>query len=494
MFWDRIRWKPSVSHCAMAVFFIVGFSLRLYAAHFPNLIHPDEVFQTLEPAHRLAYGYGVVTWEWREGVRSWVFPAFLAAIMKATAWMGPGSSGYLWGISAVLSLLSLVTIWFAFAWTKRVSGIRAALFAAGTCAIWYDLVIFAPSALTGIVAAHVLLPGLYLGKYGERVPERTRMFLAGFLLGLAVSLRIELAPAIGFALIYFCYPNWRQRALPLACGFLLPVLVFGVVDAFTWSYPFQSFIKYFWVNAIEGRSALYGTSPWYWYVQALMLAMFPLSVLAIFGVRRSPFLAWFALIVLVSHSMISHKELRFIYSVLPIIVTLAAIGLEEFVRDFTARSTNGARIRNVAVMSTFTICCLLSYWYAPLFPYRRKDSVGIAAFNDLSRDPAVCGVAIYGIYWFITGGYAHLNKDIPILLIPSAGVLRNQASTFNALLTKQSSLPSTIGFKSAKCWHDGCLYTRRGLCRPPADSYEINRVLRETGDLMHIGKIAPGSR
>ena len=31
----------------------------------PNIFFPDEIFQTLEPAHRLVYGYGVISWEWR---------------------------------------------------------------------------------------------------------------------------------------------------------------------------------------------------------------------------------------------------------------------------------------------------------------------------------------------------------------------------------------------------------------------------------------------
>ena len=481
MLWNRSRWKPSVIHCALAVFFAVGFSLRLYAAHFPNLIHPDAIFQTLEPAHRLAYGYGVITWEWREGVRSWVFPAFLAAIMRATAWMGPGSSGYLWGISAVLSLLSLVTIWFGYLWAKRVSGIEAAVIAAGACAVWYDLVIFGPSTLTGVVAAHALLPGLYLGKYGERIPEGRRMLLAGLLLGLALSLRVELAPAIGFALLYFCYPNWRQRALPLACGFLLPVLVFGLVDAFTWSYPFQSFIKYVWVNAFEARSALYGTQPWYWYFLVLTEQMFPLFVLALFGLRRSQFLGWFALIVLVSHSMIGHKEIRFIYSVFPIVVTLAAIGLMEIVRYFTSKSKNPALVRNATIVSALTFCCLLSYWSIPLFPYWQKNAVGIAAFNRLSRDPAVCGVADYEL-WYSIGGYAHLHRDIPILLIANEHILRTEESAYNALLAKRSGFTSTMGFKPAECWPNGCLYTRPGPCAPPAKRYEINTVLRKIGE------------
>ena len=161
---------------------LIGLFLRVGAAiRFPNVNHTDEIFETQEPAHHLAYGYGVVTWEWRRGVRSWVFPAFLAGVMRTTDWMGPGSKGYELGIAIVLSLLSLTTVWFGFAWAKRASGTDAAIIAAGACATWYELIYFAPKALTEVVATHALLPGLYLGIYGERLGERKRMFLARFI-------------------------------------------------------------------------------------------------------------------------------------------------------------------------------------------------------------------------------------------------------------------------------------------------------------------------
>ena len=188
---------------------LLGLFLRIGAAlRFPNTFHADEIFQTQEPAHRLAYGYGVVTWEWRRGVRSWVYPAFLAGVMRATEWMGKGSEGYVRGIAIVLSLLSLTTIWFGFAWAKRAGGVEAAIIAAGACAAWYELVYFGPKTLTEVIATNALLSGLYLGKYGESLGEKKRMLLAGIFCGLAMSIRIQLAPAAGFAALYFCYPNW----------------------------------------------------------------------------------------------------------------------------------------------------------------------------------------------------------------------------------------------------------------------------------------------
>ncbi|PNF41152.1 hypothetical protein B7P43_G03864 [Cryptotermes secundus] len=41
---------------------------------------PDEYWQTVEVAHRMVFGYGHLTWEWAQGIRSYIYPAFLATI------------------------------------------------------------------------------------------------------------------------------------------------------------------------------------------------------------------------------------------------------------------------------------------------------------------------------------------------------------------------------------------------------------------------------
>ncbi|CAL4142198.1 unnamed protein product, partial [Meganyctiphanes norvegica] len=42
----------------------------------------DEYWQANEVAHHLAFGYGYLTWEWREGIRSAFYPSILAAVFK----------------------------------------------------------------------------------------------------------------------------------------------------------------------------------------------------------------------------------------------------------------------------------------------------------------------------------------------------------------------------------------------------------------------------
>jgi hypothetical protein len=283
--------KP-LSHTGLLLIavFLIALVLRVeVATHFPSMEWGDEIFNTLEPAHHLAYGYGVVVWEWRLGIRSWVFPSFLAGVMRLTDWMGPGSFGYLGAIRFVLSLLSLTTVWFGYAWSKRANGQAAAVIAAGACATLYELVYFAPKAFTEVVAGNLLLPGLYLGVYGEALPEKKRLFLAGLFCGLAVSLRNQLAPAVLFAVLYFCHTNWRRRSIPTFLGLLLPIVAFGLVDAITWGYPFQSFFRYLWVVVVQGRGLIYGSEPLVLVFMGAPSSFFPAVPTSFGGSSSKPF-------------------------------------------------------------------------------------------------------------------------------------------------------------------------------------------------------------
>jgi hypothetical protein len=446
----------------------------------PNIFYPDEIFQTLEPAHRLVYGYGVISWEWRLGIRSWVFPTFLAGVMRATAWMGSASAGYLLGTAIVLSLISLVTVWFGYAWAKRASGSPAALIAALACSFCFGLVYFAPKALNEVIAAHVLLPGLYLGVYGERLGERKRLFLAGLLCALAACLRIQLLPALVFAMVYFCYPRWRERAPAVAAGAAVPVLVFGAVDWITWSYPWQSFIRYFAANVVQGPGKLFPVQPWYWYLLVLVVLLGPAVLLLFHGARRSPFLAIFCAIVILSHSLIPHKEIRFIYPILAPAITLAAMGIVDLLREIK----HGLKFLDhprwvvaVGVAFLFVSSALLAAqctdWY--------RTRWGDGAFDRLSREPGVCGLGIYRAMWWESGGYTHFHRDVPIIPLENATQLAKDAPFINALIAPAASPDLPAGFVQSQCWQGVCLYERLGTCTSPAADDELNAYLRRIG-------------
>ncbi len=258
--------------------------------------------------------------------------------MRATDWMGRGSDGYLLGIAIVLSLISLTTVWFGFVWAYRASGINAALVAGLGSVFWYELIYYAPKCFNEVLAGHLLLPGLYLGVYGQQDLSRRkwRLFLAGVFLGLAVALRMQLAPAVLFAAVYFCWKRWKESLLPVAAGGSLSVLFFGLVDALTWSSPFHSYVAML-------RFQIAGTNTGGRYNRGIIfgstccLHYGPLILFALIGGRRSPFLGCIVLAIMIPHTFIPHKEWRYIYPAMPLLITLSGIGVTEAVSALNAR-------------------------------------------------------------------------------------------------------------------------------------------------------------
>ena len=60
--------------------FLIAIALRLLRAQLPDdTTYPDDVYQILEPAHRLVFGYGYIAWEFVTGIRNWLFARIVDA-------------------------------------------------------------------------------------------------------------------------------------------------------------------------------------------------------------------------------------------------------------------------------------------------------------------------------------------------------------------------------------------------------------------------------
>eukprot|EP00971_Amphidinium_carterae_P097939 1937851-Amphidinium_carterae.1 len=115
-------------------------------------------------------------------------------------------------------------------------------------------------------------------------------------------------------------------AAAAAGGALLSVLV----DSYMWSRLLWPEFVVLWFNTAENRSSEWGTSPrlWYFY-SALPRALLGALPLALVGVTlerrvRTPALAALAFVIL--YSALAHKELRFLFPVLPLFNVAAAAG------------------------------------------------------------------------------------------------------------------------------------------------------------------------
>ncbi len=67
-----------------SIYFFAFLIVRLSSVFFVQTwFVPDEFWQSLEVAHRLSFGYGYLTWEWSEGIRSLIYPLVFSIPYKA---------------------------------------------------------------------------------------------------------------------------------------------------------------------------------------------------------------------------------------------------------------------------------------------------------------------------------------------------------------------------------------------------------------------------
>lgn len=455
----------------------------------PNLFWPDEIYQTIEPAHRLAFGNGILSFEWQIGLRSYVVPAVLAGVMRATAPLATGSAGYLTAIAALLSLLSLWPIAAAARIAGAARGRTAALLAAVLAAVWFDLVYFAPKALTEVIAGNLLLPGIALGLTAAPAARRP-VFAAAALLGLAAAIRPHLAPGAAVAWLWFVARAPRAR-LPVALlGAALPVLVFGIVDWATHGRPFESLLVNLRFNVGEGHSLDWGWLPKHFYAVYLWRTWTPAVALAfgalwLLSLRRAPLPALVALAILGSHALIGHKEYRFIYPALPLLLVGVAVGAAVAIERLPLA---GRRAATGTAAAAFTAASL----FAGLDFHRAKTPTGLGdrraadshwtafggelrAMRDLSRRDDVRGVAVIGIQWQFCGGYGWLHHDVPLFFVDRPGTPAPAWPHVNYVVANGGEVPAEF-VEVAR--HGAVRVLRRDGDVRVLDGYDANDVLQ----------------
>ena len=143
---------------------LTALAVRLWiVATHSYVVWPDETFQYLEPAHRLAFGSGVITWEFLDGVRSWFLPGILAGVMWLVALVDPDPRAYVLIIRLLCVLASLSVPFVAFRLAARRFGPVVALLTGLLCALASEAVYFAPVIMAEPLATDAALLAIWCG-------------------------------------------------------------------------------------------------------------------------------------------------------------------------------------------------------------------------------------------------------------------------------------------------------------------------------------------
>ncbi|MFT4027215.1 MAG: hypothetical protein QM676_10495 [Novosphingobium sp.] len=475
---------------AAAAIVALAIALRLLAYSPWDQHHADEFYQYLEQANRLVSGYGLVPWESRYGIRNALIPQFLAVPI----WIGDlfSPKGLLPIHLARLSFAGLCLLALAGAWGMGAARSRRhGLIALFVAAVWYDSIRFSVLLLSESVATAVIACGAALLLI-ER-PKRQHLWLAGFLLVLGALLRLQYAPFIEVLVLASAGRNWRTWR-ELAIGGIAALALGAVSDLANGQVPLAWVFNNVHMNIGQGRAAEFGEEGLLYYPQMIWLALGPatpaiVGAALLAGRRYWPLLLAVA-VNLTMHTLIGHKEYRFIWLSVFLILVLGAIGSLNVVEWLMARRSSGR------TPGWITLLLLCAGWLglsqtvvsAESVQKRLKLKGGAysqAAF-DTARRPEICGISVSEDQ----SGHlvqALLRRKLPIYVIPQemadglSSLPPEIAEAANASLAN-GDLPFNPEFAVITC-HEraeqkACLLVRPGGCNPAAGKdYELQKVM-----------------
>lgn len=312
------------------------FAYRLCNSFFvKTFFQPDEFYQALEPAHNLIYGYGYITWEWHEALRSLVHPllyalayGYLRALFPKyediTVIVAPKVVG-----AAVAAVAELYTYKFALHYTGSFQIAQMTLYLS-LLSPWNWFFItraFSNNLEMCLTAVGLSLWPWHRGGLGHGTFLKACTF--GFL-----SCILRPSNAVLWMFLGVSYlGNVSSPSDLVDLGFLL-TFVFAAVSVLVaipdslyygqFIYPPYQFLKF---NVFKNLLIFYGSAPWHFYLfQALPLLLMgylPFVAYSMWRNRRT-ILVPMVLVVVLAFSCIAHKEFRFIYPLYPVFLLLAA--------------------------------------------------------------------------------------------------------------------------------------------------------------------------
>ena len=322
--------------------FIAGILLIVITAWFSmGYHHPDEHYQIWEFAK---YKLGEsplddLPWEFKEQMRPGLQPFIAFCTIIGTRFLGiidPFAQVFVLRLLTGLMVFGLYWKWCdALAPTLRDQGRFLRLCLVLFWMFPYLNVRFSSENMSALAFLGGLL--LIFPKPDEK--SNGRLFVAGMLLCTSFFFRYQIAFAglgIGAWLLFqekIALRSW----FALICGAIVALIPCFFADY--WMYGRWVFApyNYFAQNIVQDKAAGFGVSPWWWYFKELPITLMPPASLFLFwflglGIRKNPrhVFVWCLVPFVIGHSLIGHKEARFMFPLIFPIFYLAAHGWDHY--------------------------------------------------------------------------------------------------------------------------------------------------------------------
>ena len=396
-------------------------------------IQPDENYQVLEPALYCARGYGMLAFEWRIGLRNWSLPFFFAGIIRLCDRLGIRDPLACRAVMALpLFLLHLGLLCAVYRYARRRIGAPAAYLALLAVGLYGFILQFAGRTMSETFSSAFLVMAVdaldacqgrwRVGAAAAPLAQPPRQaaacgLLAGLMLGMAVVTRYASLYAVIAVVIWLVMQRyWRLLRWSALAG-LLVAAGLGMLDWLTWGGPFHSLLLQARFHALAGAEVQHIPVQTLSYYLKYLPIYLPLWawIGVVVALRRFlprlPLGLFCAAIYWIALFLTPHKEPRYLYPGVLLILLDAAPGIVDAIQRLPRRGLRVACVSGTLAMSLVSV-----------FLHRDMKSDEYHAILLAARPPEVTGLLALESDPWDSAGYFYLGKNIPwIVLAAPAG-------------------------------------------------------------------------
>lgn len=320
---------------------LLGLLLRLLAAVFSQgYAFNDDHFSIISPIQA-----------WMDGLPMWGDPDlppthslvyvgsqyFLFKVFHLVGLTDP--HGKMLGIRIFHAFYSLLTIYFGYKLTKELSDKKHARFIGLIFALFWIFPFVSVRNLVEVVCIPFVLAGFIWLIRASKAPDFNWKIwvVAGLLFGCAFAIRYHTILIVGGSGLVLLYrKQWKGAVLFSLAYLLIASLTTGLIDWTMYRYPFHSIVHYYQYNVAVAYDMITGPADRYLVVLVFLLGP-PVSLCFLFGFARGfkiePLIFYGCLIFFLWHSSFPHKQERFIFPIIPLIIILGYLGWQHLVEN-----------------------------------------------------------------------------------------------------------------------------------------------------------------
>ncbi|TNF29589.1 MAG: hypothetical protein EP319_06940 [Deltaproteobacteria bacterium] len=374
---------------------IISGILHLLSAIFSTgFYHWDEQYQIYEfLGAKLGFtSFSDLTWEYPHKMRSWIQPGLYYLFAKPMTWIGLGSPFTMaFVFRLITSAIGFISLFYlnlaTLKWIKDFKYSKWAILL--THFLWFMPFIQSRTSSESMSGALFAL-AIALITLNEKENKLRTHFAIGLLMGLSFQFRFQMGFTVMFAWFWQLFLGNRYYKGIILQAFAI-IVCFGLeILIAKWGYGEWTFTpwNYVYENLVLNKQAGWGGMPWYDYFRLTFArGVPPISLFIVFGVtffwmtNPKHLLTWATLPLLVIHSAISAKALRYMFPIAcftPILMTLFYVDLQRMnipLKEMTRKNWFRKLLRltwglNIILLMIFTfkpansMVNLMSYLYS----------------------------------------------------------------------------------------------------------------------------------